>query len=112
MELSKIMIYRMTHIKNIPHILQYGITHKNSSNVDPDYITIGDKSLIDTRSTKHVIIDNGDFLNFDGQTIILGEYIPFYFGQNANALCCSTWRKFCRNGNPTGKYRVSCLSGN
>lgn len=28
-ELNKLYLFRMTHIKNIPHILQYGITHKN-----------------------------------------------------------------------------------
>jgi hypothetical protein len=79
MELSKINIYRMTHIKNIPHILQYGITHKNSPDANPDYITIGDKNLIDTRATKHVNISNGDRSQSYGE-IVLGDYIPFYFG--------------------------------
>lgn len=80
MELKGIKIYRMTHIKNIPHILQYGITHKNSINSNPNFITIGDLSLIDTRSTRKVNIDNGDLFNFNSPSIILGEYIPFYFG--------------------------------
>ncbi|GAB6011453.1 type II toxin-antitoxin system toxin DNA ADP-ribosyl transferase DarT [Viscerimonas tarda] len=73
MELADINIYRMTHIENIPHILQYGITHKNSLNANSDYITIGDKSLIDTRSAKQIHIE-------EGETIILGNFIPFYFG--------------------------------
>ncbi len=37
-----IYIYRMTHIDNIPHILKYGITHKNSKNANPHYKAIGD----------------------------------------------------------------------
>jgi hypothetical protein len=80
MELKEIKIYRITHIKNIPHILQYGITHKDSFNSNLNFITIGDLSLIDTRSTREVYIDNGDLLNFNSPSIILGNFIPFYFG--------------------------------
>ncbi len=80
MNLAQIKVYRMTHIENVTHILQYGITHKNSFNSNPNFITIGDISLIDTRSTKEVSVDNGDFLNFNSPTIILGDFIPFYFG--------------------------------
>lgn len=60
MKLEEIKIYRMTHIKNIPHILQYGITHKNSSNSNQNFVTIGDLSLIDLRNNKQVSIDNGN----------------------------------------------------
>lgn len=70
----------MTHIENIPHILQYGITHNNSLNRNPNFVNIGDISLIDTRSTKTINVDNGDFLNFNVPTIVLGDFIPFYFG--------------------------------
>ena len=70
----------MTHIDNIPNILQNGITHKNSKKSNPNFIAIGDVSLIDTRSTKSVQVDNGEMLNLNSQTIILGEFIPFYFG--------------------------------
>ncbi len=70
----------MTHIENIPHILQYGVTQKNSLNKNPNFVNIGDVSLIDTRSTKTVSVDNGDLLNFDVPTIVLGDFIPFYFG--------------------------------
>ncbi|MFZ6664109.1 type II toxin-antitoxin system toxin DNA ADP-ribosyl transferase DarT [Peijinzhouia sedimentorum] len=59
----------MIHIENIPHILEYGITHSTSRNANPNFVPIGDKSLITTRN---------DFkLNNSRQ---LGEYIPFYFG--------------------------------
>ena len=80
MDLAEIKVYRMTHIDNIEHILQYGITHRNSPNHNPDYIAIGDISLINTRDTKQVTVDNGDFLNMDSDTITLGDFIPFYFG--------------------------------
>lgn len=68
-DLNKTYLYRMTHIKNIPHVLQYGITHSNSANKNPNFVPIGDVSLITTR--------NNTILNNER---LLGEYIPFYFG--------------------------------
>lgn len=72
MTLDSIYLYRMTHIGNIPHILSNGIVHKSSPLADPNYIAIGDKSLIDCRSSKRI--------NVDGHYLVLGDYIPFYFG--------------------------------
>jgi len=80
MELNRINIYRLTHIKNISHVLEYGITHKNSINNNTNYIPIGDISLINTRNNKSVSVDNGDFLSQNSPSIVLGDYIPFYFG--------------------------------
>jgi hypothetical protein len=68
-DLNKIRLFRMTHIENIPHILQYGITHLSSANTNPNFRPIGDRSLIGTRNEKQ--LPNGD---------ALGDYIPFYFG--------------------------------
>ncbi len=68
-DLSKIYLFRMTHIGNIPHILEYGITHISSANANKNYIPIGDPSLISNRNS---------FLMPNGKT--LGQYIPFYFG--------------------------------
>jgi len=79
MNLSQICLYRMTHIENIPHILQYGITHRNFLYANPNYIAIGDTSLISTRKAKRVNISNGHRDESYG-TIVLGDYIPFYFG--------------------------------
>jgi hypothetical protein len=59
----------MTHIENIPHILQHGITHAISPNANPAYFPIGDGSIISTRN--EFVLNNGRKL---------GEYIPFYFG--------------------------------
>ena len=74
-DLSKIYLFRMTHIANIPHILQYGITHSTSPNANPDFISIGDRSVISTRN---------DFLLGNGRR--LGDYIPFYFGYRTPML--------------------------
>ncbi len=41
MELGKISVYRMTHIENIPHILQFGITHKSSPNANKNCNYLG-----------------------------------------------------------------------
>ena len=78
MNLKSINIYRITHIDNIPHILKYGVTHRNSVNSNPDFKAIGDNSLIDTRNNKAVNITNGGSKIIS--TITLGDYIPFYFG--------------------------------
>jgi hypothetical protein len=59
----------MTHIENISHIFQNGITHSTSANSNPDFVSIGDASLIVTRN--NFLLNNGRRL---------GEYIPFYFG--------------------------------
>ena len=49
-DLNKIYLYRMIHIQNIPHILQHGITHSYSPNANPDFVPIGDGSLIAHRN--------------------------------------------------------------
>lgn len=70
----------MIHMENIPHVLQHGITHKNSINANPNFISIGDRSLIDTRSSKEVRVDYSSSSNSDPAMIVLGDFIPFYFG--------------------------------
>lgn len=70
--IDNIHLYRMTHIANIPHVLQYGIVHRKSSLANPNYVPIGDSSLIKTRTNRIVKVHQ--------QNIMLGDYIPFYFG--------------------------------
>ena len=65
----------MTHIENIPHILQNGFTHSKSSKANANFTPIGDRSLIATRN---------DFLLQNGRQ--LGDYIPFYFGARTPML--------------------------
>lgn len=80
MDLNSINLYRITHIENIPHILVHGVTNKKSQKANLYYKSIGDLSLIDTRNLKEVSVDNGDFTNLNAPTIVLGDFIPFYFG--------------------------------
>lgn len=68
----------MTHVDNIPHILQHGITHRNSQNTNPNYISIGDSSLIDNRRSTNINVTNGSENIIESITI--GDFIPFYFG--------------------------------
>jgi hypothetical protein len=74
-ELDKKYLYRITHIDNIPHILQYGITHSSSVNANPNFVPIGDRSIILTRN--NFLLNNGK---------LLGEYIPFYFSKRTPML--------------------------
>jgi len=80
MKLEKVNLYRITHVHNIPHILQNGITHRTSAYANPNYVSIGDVSLIENRADRRVMIDNGDKSIAIPPSIILGEFIPFYFG--------------------------------
>lgn len=80
MTLETIFLYRITHIENIPHVLDYGVTHRNSVNANPAFRSIGDVSLIDTRNSKRVQVDNGDLFSEQAVSITLGDFIPFYFG--------------------------------
>jgi len=68
-DLNKVHLFRMTHIGNIPHIRQFGITHSSSANRNNNFISIGDGSVISVRNS--FLLPNGK---------LLGDYIPFYFG--------------------------------
>ncbi|MDP3445720.1 MAG: DUF4433 domain-containing protein [Ignavibacteria bacterium] len=68
-DLNKTYLYRMTHIENVPHILEHGVTHASSAHANKSFRAIGDNSIISTRN-------NFDLPN--GKK--LGDYIPFYFG--------------------------------
>ena len=74
-DLEKMYLFRMTHMENIPHVLTYGVTHSTSKHSNPNFVSIGDRSLISTRS--QYILENGRQL---------GEYIPFYFGSRTPML--------------------------
>ena len=70
----------MTHVDNIPHILEFGITHRNSQKANPNYKSIGDFSLIGSRNTKIVNVSNGLDNNHENENVLIGDFIPFYFG--------------------------------
>ena len=70
----------MTHVDNIPHILEFGITHRYSQKANPNYTSIGDFSLIGSRNTKIVNVSNGLDNNHENENVLIGDFIPFYFG--------------------------------
>ena len=71
-------ILRLIHFDNLEDILKNGMYSKNSGHVIPDYVNIGDTTLIKQRETFTVRIDppNGN----------LGDYIPFYFAGHSPML--------------------------
>jgi hypothetical protein len=68
-DLNKKYLFRMTHINNVSHILENGITHVTSPKRNPNYTPIGDGKIIQTR--QNIILKNNKSIS---------DYIPFYFG--------------------------------
>ncbi len=60
-DFNKIYLFRMTHIENISHIQNFGITHRNSKNSNPNFMPIGDGSF-DIISRNSKLLPNGKLL--------------------------------------------------
>lgn len=71
------LIFRITHIRNVPWLLRNGICCRNSPDVDPDFVEIGNRELIDKRRHRQVPIPPGGYLS---------DYVPFYFTSNSPML--------------------------
>jgi hypothetical protein len=68
---EKALVFRVVHVANVPWILDHGGLHcRNSSEQDPNYVNIGNASLIDKRSRRAVPVPPGGTLS---------DYVPFYF---------------------------------
>lgn len=67
---QRALIFRITHIANVPWILDHGIQCRNSKHLDPNYREIGSPDLIAKRTRRLVNIPPGGTLS---------DYIPFYF---------------------------------
>ncbi len=67
---EKALIFRITHIANVPWILSNGLHCRRSAMQDPDYVEIGNQDLIDKRTHRVVPIPPGGTLS---------DYVPFYF---------------------------------
>jgi len=63
------LIFRITHIDNMPFILRNGLHCRNSRN-DYGFTQIGDRNLIEHRKTQGIPVAPGG---------TLADYIPFYF---------------------------------
>ncbi len=70
-------IFRITHLDNVPWILDNGLHSQNSGTTDPNFVPIGMKDLIDRRSSHPVpIAPHGT----------LADYVPFYFTPHSMML--------------------------
>ena len=67
---EKGLIFRITHVDNVPWILDHGLHCYNSEISDSNYIEIGNPELIAKREHRVVPIPPGG---------VLSNYVPFYF---------------------------------
>jgi hypothetical protein len=63
-------IFRITHIKNLPWILEHGLHCLNAPLKDPNFVQIGNVDLIAKRKEHLVPLAPGGTLS---------DYVPFYF---------------------------------
>jgi hypothetical protein len=68
--LEKALIFRITHVVNVPWILANGLRCRSSAVQDPNYVEIGNPDLIDKRKHRVVPMPPGGTLS---------DYVPFYF---------------------------------
>lgn len=67
---ERALIFRITHIENVRWILRHGVHCRNSDEVDPNFVNIGNVDLIAKRTHRDVpIAPHGT----------LADYVPFYF---------------------------------
>lgn len=82
MDISKVGIYRITHIDNLEYILRVGkITRDGSANADPSYIGIGDNELIQLREEHQITTADGGNTYFPSR-----DFIPFYLSPRSVML--------------------------
>ena len=67
---EKALIFRITHIANVPWILDHGLHCPRSNVLDPNFRRIGNLDLIAKRAQRVVPIPPGGALD---------DYVPFYF---------------------------------
>lgn len=66
--------FRITHIDNIPHIINYGLVKKNSQYRNENFVNIGDQQIIQLREDKDI------------KGYKISDYIPFYLGPRSPML--------------------------
>ncbi len=67
---ERALIFRITHISNLPWILDNGLHCRNSPVCDSDFTTIGNQEIIAKRHSQKVKIEPYGTLS---------DYVPFYF---------------------------------
>lgn len=73
----RVLIYRLTHIANVPWILNNGLHALSTGVRDPDFVPIGNPDLIVKRQYRPVGTGPGGTLD---------DYVPFYFGTHSAML--------------------------
>lgn len=68
--LERALIFRITHVDNLPWLLTHGAHCSSSPEKDPSFISIGNPELIEKRRKRDVPIAPGGTLE---------DYVPFYF---------------------------------
>jgi hypothetical protein len=63
------LLFRITHVANLPWLLAHGMHCANGGGSDPDFVAIGNADLIDHRSRHVVPLPPGG---------TLADYVPFY----------------------------------
>lgn len=67
---ERALIFRITHVRNVPWILEHGLACANGPDIDPNFVPIGNPDLIAKRPSRAVDILPGG---------TLADYVPFYF---------------------------------
>jgi len=67
---ERALIFRITHLANLPWVMENGLHCPNSRVLDPGFIPIGDPDLIGKRTVREVPVGPGG---------ALADYVPFYF---------------------------------
>lgn len=67
---EKALIFRITHLQNVPWILDHGMHCRSSEVRDPSFVSIGNDELIEKRAAWPVPT---------GPRGTLSDYVPFYF---------------------------------
>lgn len=64
------LIFRITHVRNVPFLLANGVHCRSSANVDPEFVEIGNSGIISKRKSRPIEIPPGGTLS---------DFVPFYF---------------------------------
>jgi ssDNA thymidine ADP-ribosyltransferase, DarT len=67
---EKALLFRITHIANVPWMLDHGLHCRNSPDFDPSFRNVGNPDLIARRHHRVVPVAPGGTLS---------DYVPFYF---------------------------------
>ena len=82
-DIDKIWLFRIVHIDNVEYLLRNGIFNVHHAQADPDYINIGDRTLISQRDDYAVKLAGYGNFRF------LGYNAPFQFWGRRNEIIVS-----------------------